>query len=139
MALPTWGRNSAAYHVHHRATKTAWEKSLARALSAKKAQYNPVKSMQEWKAIEKQCVESCLDETEITRIPEIAITDLHNASLQGHKFYADCRRLFVDDNFVAGYCSSEETPYIFVRWNSDGMIHGQPASIAFLRTKGATL
>ena len=132
MPLLNRQRIAAEYKAHMLANKASWARSEAARMSLSRrqnAQYNPnVLAGRQVYEIELACIEL-----------GIPITDIENCPDEDHKFYMDCRLYFDDPTFVAGVCLGEWTPYILVRWDSDGFYHGQPASIGYLKKNGAKL
>ena len=140
MVFPSWNRIPAGYDEHHRAGPKDWHASKARALSRRKAQYNPIVATKEqWIKLELDCIEACVNPIGDKQIPAMAITDLHDPKLKQHKFCLDCRVHFNDDNFTAGYCSEEPAHFILVKWCSSGEFHGQPATLEHVKKLGAAL
>jgi hypothetical protein len=130
MSLPNWPKVPLQYDLHRKADAQDWIASQARRRSLPpihKAQYNPlILDLAGIAALELHCIEN-----------GTILTPLGSNQKQ-HNFFVDCRPYFNDPRVEIGYCDGDKTAYVFVKWNEEGY-HGYPATIAYLRTKGARI
>jgi hypothetical protein len=133
---PNWRKDRDGYRAHNTANVRDWDISKAKKMSLDSdepnAQFNPhlVPNLTVTEELELACIQN-----------GIPLTSLDPAEKK-HKLYMDCRthpKFLNKKDCVIGYCSGEETPYIFVEWKCGGGFHGRPMCENELKRQGAKL